>query len=319
MALDLLSLSNRVYRRLLLAYPPTFRQQYGVEMAQVFRTHCRIAFQMAGVGGVLRLWLPTLLDWVWTAARERLASLFSGRYDMNDTTLLDRQLSDAVWLLVGGLRSGYSLPQCLEALAVETPAPASQVFGCIVDALRSDQPIEKALDAAHRAWPSAHLKRIVDAILAHRRTGSNLAVQIEPLYEEIRAQAGSDEALYPAMRRQAYQLGRPLPDYARPRMTWDTPTPLPDVENTTVYDADGTPVASADYLYPQARIFVLVSGQPKWQAWIKGWEGRSQAEQPGQRIAALGYRTLVVPQQVADAGIQEVAAYAREVFPELLG
>lgn len=319
MSFDVLSLSERAYRGLLFAYPRTFRQQYGVEMAQVFRTHCRVTFQAAGAGGVLRLWPATLWDWAWTAAREQMSSLFNGRYDMSDTTALDRQLSDAVWLLAGGLKSGYSLAQCFEALATEAPTPTSSAFQGILAALQANQPIESALDAAYQAWPSPHLKRIIDTILGQRRTGGNLAIQIESLGNEIRAQAGSDEAMYPAMRRQAYQLGRPLPDYARPKMAWDTPAPLPDAENTTICDQDGMPIASADYLYPEAKIFVLVSGAPRWQAWIKAWEGCGQTDHPSLRLEALGYRTLVVSQQAAEAGIQEVAAYVREAFPDLAG
>lgn len=76
MALDVLALSERIYRRLLLAYPHTFRQEYGAEMTQVFRTHCQITYREAGAGGVLRLWPPMVWDWVWTAAREQMSSLF---------------------------------------------------------------------------------------------------------------------------------------------------------------------------------------------------------------------------------------------------
>jgi hypothetical protein len=278
-------------------------------MAQVFRTTCRITLTETGVGGVLRLWPPTLWDWAWTAARERLSSLFHGRYAMRDTTALDRQFSDTVWLIVGGLRSGYSLPQTFEVLATDAPEPTRRIFQRIVDALQDEQPIEKVLDAAHQQWPSPHLKRIIQTILNHRKTGGNLATQIDALYGEIREQAGSDEAMYPAMREQAYQLGRPLPDYARPKTTWDTPPPLPDAENTTVYDVDGTPVATADYVYHDARIFVLVAGETRWQTWIKTAPGR---------LGELGYRPLVVSRHLAEAGIHEVAAYVREAFPDIL-
>jgi len=72
-----LALSDRVYRKLLVAYPIEFRRRYGKEMAQVFRTSCRASYRTSGAGGVVRLWLPTLWDWVWTAARERFSDLFS--------------------------------------------------------------------------------------------------------------------------------------------------------------------------------------------------------------------------------------------------
>ena len=71
-----LILSDRAYRLLLAAYPGEFRQRYGPEMAQVFRTCCRLTYRASGAGGVARLWLPTLWDWAWSALRERFSSLF---------------------------------------------------------------------------------------------------------------------------------------------------------------------------------------------------------------------------------------------------
>jgi hypothetical protein len=71
-----LILSDRVYRLLLAAYPAKFRQRYGPEMAQVFRTCCRASYNASGTVGVMRLWLPTLWDWAWSAAGERFSSLF---------------------------------------------------------------------------------------------------------------------------------------------------------------------------------------------------------------------------------------------------
>ena len=85
-----LILSDRVYRGLLAAYPLEFRRRYGPEMAQVFRTCCHASYRLSGARGVLRLWLPTLWDWAWTATRERFSSLFR-RSMMNDTAAFDRQ------------------------------------------------------------------------------------------------------------------------------------------------------------------------------------------------------------------------------------
>jgi hypothetical protein len=65
-----------MYRILLVAYPAEFRQRYGAEMAQVFRTCCRVSYNSSGARGVLRLWLPTLWDWAWSALSERFSGLF---------------------------------------------------------------------------------------------------------------------------------------------------------------------------------------------------------------------------------------------------
>jgi hypothetical protein len=45
-------------------------------MAQVFRTCCRQSYSSSGAGGLLRLWMPALWDWAWSAAGEWFSSLF---------------------------------------------------------------------------------------------------------------------------------------------------------------------------------------------------------------------------------------------------
>jgi hypothetical protein len=56
------SISQRVYRILLLAYPAQFRREYGLQMAQVFRDSWRYQRRQEIKFGLLYLWLQTLLD-----------------------------------------------------------------------------------------------------------------------------------------------------------------------------------------------------------------------------------------------------------------
>ena len=67
-----LSGSERLYRALLAAYPKEFRRAYGREMAQVFRSMCREEVVSGGSGGLVRLWVRTLLDLLATALAERI-------------------------------------------------------------------------------------------------------------------------------------------------------------------------------------------------------------------------------------------------------
>ncbi len=66
------SISERAYRLLLVAYPRRFRREYGESMAQVFRDCCRAAERGQGLRGVLWLWLVTLCDLARTAVVERI-------------------------------------------------------------------------------------------------------------------------------------------------------------------------------------------------------------------------------------------------------
>ena len=70
----LLTVSDRVYRTLLLAYPRSFRQRFGPEMAQVFRDCVRGACRR---GGLLGLWALTLGDLLATVPAEHVVALQS--------------------------------------------------------------------------------------------------------------------------------------------------------------------------------------------------------------------------------------------------
>jgi hypothetical protein len=64
--------SERLYRALLAAYPKEFRRAHGREMALVFRCMCREEVVSGGSGGLLRLWVRTLLDLLASALAERI-------------------------------------------------------------------------------------------------------------------------------------------------------------------------------------------------------------------------------------------------------
>ncbi|MDQ3472502.1 MAG: hypothetical protein M3447_02070, partial [Acidobacteriota bacterium] len=66
------SISPRVYRILLLAYPAQFRCEYGLQMVQVFRDSCRYQRRQETKFGLLQLWLRTFLDLIQTVPHEHL-------------------------------------------------------------------------------------------------------------------------------------------------------------------------------------------------------------------------------------------------------
>jgi hypothetical protein len=68
----IIAFSVRAYQALLLAYPTTFRQEYGSHMAEVFRDCCLQAFRRGGPNGMARLWLLTLLDLMHSVIEQHL-------------------------------------------------------------------------------------------------------------------------------------------------------------------------------------------------------------------------------------------------------
>ena len=77
------SVSQKIYERLLLAYPLRHRADYGTAMAQLFRDQCRDAWRESRNWGLLKLWLRVLPDLASTSTLERLAAL-NERKTMND-------------------------------------------------------------------------------------------------------------------------------------------------------------------------------------------------------------------------------------------
>ena len=67
-----LSVSVRIYRALLVAYPKKFREHYETQMVQVFRDSFREAYHHNGMSGLVDLWLHTFVDLLVTALIERV-------------------------------------------------------------------------------------------------------------------------------------------------------------------------------------------------------------------------------------------------------
>jgi Flp pilus assembly protein TadB len=132
-----------------------------------------------------------------------------------DTTALDRQLSDFVYIVVVGLRSEYSVRQIYEAQSKRAPEPtASALQGWVAD-LEAGCTYDKAFANMQEAWPSPYLAQIVETIRRNQERGGNLADQLDPLVEQIHEAVGTDKAFYPEIRELAHAVSGPIPDRVR--------------------------------------------------------------------------------------------------------
>ena len=75
-----LELSQKLYKRLLAAYPRSHREAYGGAMAQLFRDQCRDAWAEGRAWGLVTLWLRILPDLMKTSFLERCANFKPGKY-----------------------------------------------------------------------------------------------------------------------------------------------------------------------------------------------------------------------------------------------
>lgn len=84
-------------------------------------------------------------------------------------------LPDALQLVIGSLRSGFSLSQAVDAMVRELPDPISSEFGRALGEARLGQPLEDALDRVAVRMNNVDLRWAVVAIRVQQQVGGNLA------------------------------------------------------------------------------------------------------------------------------------------------
>lgn len=193
--------SERIYRWLLFAYPAAFREEYGADMAQVFRDCCREAAAQGGNAAVMQLWLLTGWDLFTTALSQHLARRTRNMENTHTTDLFDRQLGSTVLSMAVLLRGGYSVLQSFSLIAQDAPEPLRSAFAQFVSDVEAGKPSGEALAELKERVPSTHLAQVIDTMLKQRETGGNLAEQLEPVAAAIRQQAGDDTATNVLLRR----------------------------------------------------------------------------------------------------------------------
>jgi hypothetical protein len=87
-----LSVSERLYRILLRAYPAEHRREYGDSMLQLFRDLCRDAYCQGRLPGLAQVWIRTLWDVAKTVVIEHLIPA-TGEI----STLRNRPVTPASW------------------------------------------------------------------------------------------------------------------------------------------------------------------------------------------------------------------------------
>jgi hypothetical protein len=115
-----LSVSVRIYRALLVAYPKAFREHYETQLVQVFRDSTREAYHLRGMSGVIDLWLHTFADLVVTALMER--TMERSQYMFSPKVILWGGLASVFggfcWIFAGFSTNSNSLAALVLALVL---------------------------------------------------------------------------------------------------------------------------------------------------------------------------------------------------------
>jgi tight adherence protein B len=121
--------------------------------------------------GAIGYMLPPV--YVWHRTRQRMARL-------------DEQLVDAMMLMAGGLRAGYSFLQGAEAVARELGAPIRDEFAALLQDLRVGVNVDEALLGLASRTGTEEFDMMVTAVLVQRQSGGNLAEILETIAHTIR-------------------------------------------------------------------------------------------------------------------------------------
>jgi len=95
-------------------------------------------------------------------------------------------LPDALQLISGSLRAGFSLSQALDAMVRELPDPISTEFGRALGETRLGVEIEDALDRLAQRMRNQDLAWAVVAVRVQREVGGNLAEVLDNTVATIR-------------------------------------------------------------------------------------------------------------------------------------
>jgi tight adherence protein B len=100
--------------------------------------------------------------------------------------LLIRQLPDTLDALVGGLRSGLSLPQALGLLAEQLPKPSNQEFSLVVRKMRMGVSLDVVLNELDARIESPEYTMFTTSMMIAREVGGNLTESLERLADTMR-------------------------------------------------------------------------------------------------------------------------------------
>jgi tight adherence protein B len=96
------------------------------------------------------------------------------------------QLPDALHLVVGSLRSGFSLPQAIDALVREGSDPVASEFGRALAETRLGGDLEDALERVGKRNGNREMEWLVMAIRIQREVGGNLSEVLETAVATMR-------------------------------------------------------------------------------------------------------------------------------------
>jgi tight adherence protein B len=96
------------------------------------------------------------------------------------------QLIDGLTLMANGMKSGLNVPQALQIVVDEMPAPIREEFGLILNENKVGLSLDKAFDNLAKRIPTEDVNMFVVSTNILRETGGNVAETFETIVKTIR-------------------------------------------------------------------------------------------------------------------------------------
>lgn len=115
-----------------------------------------------------------------------IPKLYVSRKRKNRLNQLPHQLIDALGLMSSSLRAGFSFIQVMQLVGKEMPDPIGSEFELAVREAGLGVPMEEVFEDMIKRMPSKELEVALQAIIAQRKSGGNLAELLDTMEETIR-------------------------------------------------------------------------------------------------------------------------------------
>jgi tight adherence protein B len=109
---------------------------------------------------------------------------------------INHQLIEVLGVMANSLRAGFSFMQAMQLVGKELPDPLGPEFERVVRQAGLGIPLEKVFNELVERLPNHELEIVVQAILAQKKSGGNLAVLLETMEETIRGRVRILEELH---------------------------------------------------------------------------------------------------------------------------
>ena len=120
------------------------------------------------------------------------------------------EFSNAIDVIVRGVKSGLPVNECLKIIAREAPRPVCDEFHMLTEGIRVGLSLEQALERTHERMPLQEVNFFGIVLLIQQKTGGNLAEALGNLATVLRSRKlmeGKIKALSSEAKASAYIIG----------------------------------------------------------------------------------------------------------------